>query len=54
MATTKEEREGFATSFWMNFGAACLFFGFLINLGVMMAVMTISVALPLHILKLSA
>ena len=47
MANKKEECDDFATCLCMIIGAACLFVGFFIVAGLMMAVMTNSIALPL-------
>ena len=51
MYKIKEEYEDFATCLCMITGAACSFVGFLNILGVMMAVMTISLELQLHLFK---
>ena len=51
MANVKEECEEFANCFCMIIDAACLFVGVFIVVGPMMAVMTISFALPLQLFK---
>ena len=47
----KEECEAFLTCLGNITGAACLFVGFCIIVGLMMAVMAIWILLPLHIFK---
>ena len=51
MAIIKEEREEFALCLCMINGAVFLFVGFFFVMGLMMAVMAISFALPIHIFE---
>ena len=51
MTNIKQECEEFATCLCLIFAAASFFVGFFVVVGLMMAVMTISLALPLHIFK---